>query len=236
MCALRCVFASGPSEYDKARTDMATDSLVFRTAERHVNNYTRESSGLMAEHREAMDCRDCEAFLQLAIEAFHWLIRADLDLPSRPGRGSPTTLRATMIGSGSFVETGSYPVRTRSNGSQSNSSGAIASRTWRNFVSVARKCGRSSSRSTMLTATRSRLDSSSCVIGLSRSTCVARLPSSFRVKNRTTRSFRKQFAALSEMVQNAVRRVVRAVRHKSRAPIVAPPSSVQHEKGAPPAG
>ena len=66
---------------------MASDSLVFRTAERHVSNYTRESSDLMAEHREAMDCRDCEAFLQLAIEAFRWLIRADLDLRIAAGEG-----------------------------------------------------------------------------------------------------------------------------------------------------
>lgn len=34
---------------------------------------------------------------------------------------------------------------------------------------------------------------------------MARLPSSFRAKNRTTRSFRAQFAALPEMVQNAAR-------------------------------
>jgi hypothetical protein len=51
--------------------------LAFRTAEKHVRNYEKESQELRAEHREAMDCRDCETFLQLGIDAFSWLIRAD---------------------------------------------------------------------------------------------------------------------------------------------------------------
>lgn len=34
-------------------------------------------SHLIDAHREAMDCRDCEAFLQLGIDAFNWLVRAD---------------------------------------------------------------------------------------------------------------------------------------------------------------
>ena len=31
----------------------------------------------MARHAEAMDCMYCEAFLQMGIDAFEWLIRAD---------------------------------------------------------------------------------------------------------------------------------------------------------------
>jgi hypothetical protein len=56
---------------------MGTDTLDYRTAQKHVLNYQRESSDLMEAHQEAMDCRDCEAFLQLGIEAFRWIIRAD---------------------------------------------------------------------------------------------------------------------------------------------------------------
>jgi hypothetical protein len=52
------------------------ESLAFRTAKKHVDAYSEESA-LMADHYEAMDCWDCEAFLQLAIDAFEWLMRAD---------------------------------------------------------------------------------------------------------------------------------------------------------------
>lgn len=31
----------------------------------------------MRQHRQAMDCRDCESFLQLGIDAFDWIVRAD---------------------------------------------------------------------------------------------------------------------------------------------------------------
>jgi hypothetical protein len=54
--------------------------LAFRTAQKHVENYEKESHDLMAEHREAMDCLDCETFLQLGIDAFGWLMRADREL------------------------------------------------------------------------------------------------------------------------------------------------------------
>jgi hypothetical protein len=56
---------------------MGTESLVYRTARKHVENYARESNDLMKAHQEAMDCRECEAFLQLGIDAFRWIIRAD---------------------------------------------------------------------------------------------------------------------------------------------------------------
>jgi len=56
---------------------MAIDSLTLRTAEKYVENYNRESADLLAAHREAMDCRDCEVFLELGIDAFRWVILAD---------------------------------------------------------------------------------------------------------------------------------------------------------------
>lgn len=56
---------------------MLMDSLAFRTARAHVHNLSSEYDELMVRHREATDCFDCEAFLQLGIDAFGWLTRAD---------------------------------------------------------------------------------------------------------------------------------------------------------------
>jgi hypothetical protein len=56
---------------------MSLDSLALRAARIYVRNYSSEYDELTASHREAMDCRDCEAFLQLGIDAFKWLGRAD---------------------------------------------------------------------------------------------------------------------------------------------------------------
>lgn len=62
--------------------------LAFRTAEKHVRNYEQETRDLIAEHREAMDCRDCEAYLQIGIDAFNWLIRADQSLRRAAAEGN----------------------------------------------------------------------------------------------------------------------------------------------------
>jgi hypothetical protein len=56
---------------------MKTDYLAFRNAEMHVKSYSKESEDVMQRHAEAMDCRNCEAFLQMGIDAFEWLMRAD---------------------------------------------------------------------------------------------------------------------------------------------------------------
>jgi hypothetical protein len=56
---------------------MAQDSLAYRTAQSHVHMYGDAFQGIMAQHAEAMECRDCEAFLQMGIDAFEWLMRAD---------------------------------------------------------------------------------------------------------------------------------------------------------------
>jgi hypothetical protein len=55
---------------------MRNDSLALRTAKTLVESYSRED-GVIEEHKQAMDCRDCETYLQLGIDAFDWLIRAD---------------------------------------------------------------------------------------------------------------------------------------------------------------
>jgi hypothetical protein len=70
----------------EVRHEMA--NLALRTAEQHVRNYERESTELMARQHEAMECLDCEAFLQLGIDAFDWLIRADRAIRSGIHRGT----------------------------------------------------------------------------------------------------------------------------------------------------
>jgi hypothetical protein len=53
------------------------EMLAYRMAQQHVNSFDHEGEELIKDHHEAMDCFDCEAFLQLGIDAFHWLILAD---------------------------------------------------------------------------------------------------------------------------------------------------------------
>jgi hypothetical protein len=66
---------------------MGMDSLSLRTARLHVHNYTGESDDLIQRHAEGIDCRDCEDFLQLGIDAFKWLGRADHVIRSAVYRG-----------------------------------------------------------------------------------------------------------------------------------------------------
>jgi hypothetical protein len=56
---------------------MAIELLAVRNAKAHMQSYSRESDDLMARRIENMDGRDCEAYLQMGIESFDWLIRAD---------------------------------------------------------------------------------------------------------------------------------------------------------------
>jgi len=56
---------------------MKTFNLAFRNARRQVSGYVGESKDVMRRHAEAMDCWDCEDVLQLGIDAFDWLNRAD---------------------------------------------------------------------------------------------------------------------------------------------------------------
>jgi hypothetical protein len=61
-------------------------TLAFREARKHVYSFSDESE-FMRDHREAMECLDCEAILQLGIDAFHWLVRADESLRRAAYRG-----------------------------------------------------------------------------------------------------------------------------------------------------
>lgn len=54
---------------------MALPEVALRTAQLHVSNYEAESA-LMAAHQETLECLDCEAFLELGIDAFNWLLKA----------------------------------------------------------------------------------------------------------------------------------------------------------------
>jgi hypothetical protein len=68
---------------------MAANSLSYRTAREYVRNYEREFEDVMLPQREeAIDCRDCEAFLQLGIDAFEWICRADLALRAAAATGA----------------------------------------------------------------------------------------------------------------------------------------------------
>jgi hypothetical protein len=60
--------------------------LALREARRHVYSFADESE-IMRNHREAMECMDCEAVLQLGIDAYHWMILADETLRRCTYRG-----------------------------------------------------------------------------------------------------------------------------------------------------
>ena len=52
-------------------------ALAIETARRSVFRFCETSDDLIGRHKEALDCYNCEAFLQIGIDAYHWLIRAD---------------------------------------------------------------------------------------------------------------------------------------------------------------
>src|SRR5437870_5523947 len=56
---------------------MQIDNFVVQNAQEHVRSFETAPAELMARHKEAMECRDCEAFLQMGIDAFDWILRAD---------------------------------------------------------------------------------------------------------------------------------------------------------------
>jgi hypothetical protein len=56
------------------------ESIAYRTARSHVHLFKDEGDELLERHERAMDCRDCESFLQLGIDAFKWLCRADEEI------------------------------------------------------------------------------------------------------------------------------------------------------------
>ena len=75
------------------------DTIALRTARHRINSFARVARRPVKQRRvkrtedAALDNMECEAFLQLGIDAFHWLVRADetirkaiytSDLPADP--------------------------------------------------------------------------------------------------------------------------------------------------------
>jgi len=54
-------------------------TIAYKSAQRQVRFFARQAKE-MKEHRLAMNCRDCEDFLQVGIDAFHWMKRAEEEL------------------------------------------------------------------------------------------------------------------------------------------------------------
>jgi hypothetical protein len=53
--------------------------VAIEMARRRVTSFLDYSrcDNVMEHHKEAIDCYNCEAFLQMGIDAYHWLTRAD---------------------------------------------------------------------------------------------------------------------------------------------------------------
>lgn len=51
-------------------------NFALRTARRRVDDFANQLA-VIRQSREAMECRDCEDYLQLGIDAFNWLKRAN---------------------------------------------------------------------------------------------------------------------------------------------------------------
>lgn len=55
---------------------IAMNEIAMRAAEREVTAYGIQFAEIMEQHNLAMECRDCEDFLRMGIEAFTWIERA----------------------------------------------------------------------------------------------------------------------------------------------------------------
>jgi hypothetical protein len=66
--------------YVKGSSVMALEGIAFRTARSFLRNYHDEFTDWKTAHEEAMDCWDCQNFLQLGIDAFHWINRTDQEM------------------------------------------------------------------------------------------------------------------------------------------------------------
>lgn len=64
-------------------------NITFDTARAQVSLFSNQSKGLR-HHHEAMECRDCEDFLQIGIDAFSWIERAHENLRRRIYEGTAT--------------------------------------------------------------------------------------------------------------------------------------------------
>lgn len=64
------------------------ESLALRNAQEHIRAFAGESEGFIDQQTAALDCRDCEAFLQMGIDAFDWLERAEHALRAAAAEGA----------------------------------------------------------------------------------------------------------------------------------------------------
>ena len=58
-------------------TGAPMNDFSLRIAQRHIEAYSSWDHDLMAQHRDAMECRACEEFLDAGIAAYKWLKHAD---------------------------------------------------------------------------------------------------------------------------------------------------------------
>lgn len=56
---------------------MFTDDLAYRTASHGVQAFVDVANELSARQQRDAEQQECESYLQLGIDAFHWLMRAD---------------------------------------------------------------------------------------------------------------------------------------------------------------
>ncbi len=56
--------------------DLLDQDYSLKLAKKHVEEYSKQDS-IKALHNEAMECRDCEDWLEIGLEAFRWLKQAD---------------------------------------------------------------------------------------------------------------------------------------------------------------
>lgn len=54
-----------------------SEPLAIHAATHNVELYEQHAETITTDRHEAMDCLDCQAFLQLGIDAFRWLVNAD---------------------------------------------------------------------------------------------------------------------------------------------------------------
>ena len=87
------------------------DNLALRLAQRRVHSYADE---VLQHHAHAMECRDCELFLQKGIDAHRWLSQAEETMResdaegifsfSREMQDALGTLYQTWLGPCAFAE------------------------------------------------------------------------------------------------------------------------------------
>ena len=73
---------------------MIDSDISLRLAEKHIEEY-RDKDEIISRHHEAMECRDCEDFLELGIEAYKWLRLADRMLRQAAVKGIDVSAEVT---------------------------------------------------------------------------------------------------------------------------------------------